>query len=467
MDNKTSARVSANRHRVLRKPKYENGVIIHNNTLMSIDSSCDKVVIPPNITRTQHKTLSQIKCLEISSIDLLEEFVDLPKKLILHEPNLFGFDDTDLFNISNASKINKTLKTLGLVGMEWMELDGNEHFTTKDGILYTKDMKSLIKCPRSRAGKIIIPDGVKYINREAFYYCKIEDVVLPDSIEAIGEQAFFSCRLLRHVDFGNGLKNIGNEAFARCYGLKSIDIPKSVRLIKHEAFYECNKLKDIILHDGIERIEDAAFCSCAAKKITLPDSLQYLGRYNFNKTNCVYLSHIPDGFMQAFAEEGWYTSTERQTTLELHMGEDVIYIPQSLGYNGRKEIGNILKKADKNVYWSTFLYANEGNARLYSALYTYLSGNRNQKLVEFLKIKEKEISKELLISGHIKELASFLQEGFASKETISELLDIVNNKELYDIHTEDISIAKAYIMQTARNIADKNPDEITNKLQLP
>ena len=463
MDEKTAKRISANRHRIPPKPKYENGVIIHNDTLMSIDYSCEKVIIPPNITRTQCGSVSQVKCLEISSIDLLEKFADLPKKLILHEPNLFGTDDTDLFNIGNAAKINKTLKTLGFAGIEWLELDGNEHFTTKDGILYTKDMKSLIRCPRSRTGKIIIPNGVRYINREAFYYCKIEDIVLPDSIEAIGEQAFYSCRLLKHADFGNGLKSIGNEAFSRCYSLNFVDIPESVKLIKHEAFYECDKLKDIGLHNGIERIEDAAFCSCAAEKITLPDSLQYLGKYNFNKTNCVYLSHIPNGFMQAFAEEGWYTNKERQTVLELHMGEDVIYIPQSLSYNGRNEIESMLKKANKDVYWSTFLYANEGNSKLYSALYTYLSGKQNQKLVEFLKIKEKDMSKELLISGHIKELSSFLQTGFVNKETFFELLDMIDNNKTYNIQTENISVVKAYIMQAISN----DNKEKTEKFQLP
>lgn len=44
-------------------------------------------------------------------------------------------------------------------------------------------------------GKVIIPDGVKEIWREAFVGCPVSSVTIPDSVKRIGKDAFAGCPL--------------------------------------------------------------------------------------------------------------------------------------------------------------------------------------------------------------------------------------------------------------------------------
>lgn len=53
---------------------------------------------------------------------------------------------------------------------------------------------------------VVIPEGVKIIDRHAFYGCmELESVVLPDSIEVVESMAFHFCKSLKTLTFGNNL----------------------------------------------------------------------------------------------------------------------------------------------------------------------------------------------------------------------------------------------------------------------
>ena len=77
--------------------------------------------------------------------------------------------------------------------------DNNKHFCTEDGILFSKDKKSLIRYPgRHEREKYVVPDGVKKIEENAFYKSKnLTSVVLPDTVEFIGKEAFDNTPLER------------------------------------------------------------------------------------------------------------------------------------------------------------------------------------------------------------------------------------------------------------------------------
>ena len=150
----------------------KDGVKMSGNTIVAIDVTKKKVTIPPYATNTEWKNLWGLECLEISSINLLAQFTHLPKKLILNDPNALKLDETDIFCRHNVNSVAKIQSVLGQDGMEWMELNGSKDYITKDGILYTKDMRSLLRCPAARAGEVVIPKGVKFINEKAFSHCE-------------------------------------------------------------------------------------------------------------------------------------------------------------------------------------------------------------------------------------------------------------------------------------------------------
>lgn len=83
----------------------------------------------------------------------------------------------------------------------------NAHYCTLDDVLFTKDMKTLVRYPAYKTNTAYtVPDGVETIFGEAFYGAKnLVSLTLPE-----------------------GLKTIGGKAFADCKNLKKIVIPESV-----------------------------------------------------------------------------------------------------------------------------------------------------------------------------------------------------------------------------------------------
>ena len=93
---------------------------------------------------------------------------------------------------------------------------GNSDYGTYNGILYAKDMSTLVACPGGYKGSVNLSGlGVKEIGVDSFYMCKnVTDVTLPNTVMTISSQAF------------------------RESGIQSITIPSSVTKIKDLAFYQ-------------------------------------------------------------------------------------------------------------------------------------------------------------------------------------------------------------------------------------
>ena len=128
--------------------------------------------------------------------------------------------------------------------------ESNPYFKSVDGVLYSKDGKTLICYPKAKPEKgdtINIPDGVTEIADNGFRYCFAGTVILPSSIEKIGEQAFQS-QFIKNISIPNKVKEIGNGAFDAC-GFTEITIPSSVTSIGINIFTSCPNLTNITFED--------------------------------------------------------------------------------------------------------------------------------------------------------------------------------------------------------------------------
>lgn len=191
--------------------------------------------------------------------------------------------------------------TAGNTSIENIDINPkNKYYTSIDGIVYTADKKTLIRCPVGKSGKVVIPDGVTTIGRLAFRSCKISEVVIPDSVTEIGISAFTESHI-QDFTLGKGMTYIGKYMFSTCKNIKHIHIPSHIKEIMSSAFSACNA-EDIVLDEGVERIGLNAFEVSTANdtKIILPSSVKMIGDGALrNIKNVTLTNKIPPGFFMS------------------------------------------------------------------------------------------------------------------------------------------------------------------------
>lgn len=139
----------------------------------------------------------------------------------------------------------------------------NRYFCSVNGVLYSKDMKTIILCPPSAIrGTFNIPNGVVEIYKFAFKNCKdITTILIPESIKRIGAMAFFLCTKLEYINLHDGIESIGEGAFSDCSALTNINIPAKITRIESETF-GCTGIRDVYIPENITYIAYWAFRDC-------------------------------------------------------------------------------------------------------------------------------------------------------------------------------------------------------------
>ena len=157
--------------------------------------------------------------------------------------------------------------------------ENNASYTAVDGVLYTKDMKTLLCVPKAYEGgkEFTVPATVEVISRSAFADCKFEKVALPEGLKRIESMAFLKAESLREIvsykvetvyaSLPEGLEFIGTDAFNYASGLTYLYIPASVKEIGAYSFTYCAGLDENGAKTGITEV-NTALSAEAFKKVT-------------------------------------------------------------------------------------------------------------------------------------------------------------------------------------------------------
>lgn len=152
-----------------------------------------------------------------------------------------------------------------------------------------------------------VPAGVKKIGSQAFSYCGLEEITfaensklttigfaafvnapiksieLPDSVETLEDSVFTGknyTSLLTNVKLSASLKTIGENCFAYT-PIKRVEFPEGLQSIGTNAFYYCNDLR----------------------WINIPESLETIGEYAFQKNSLVYTADGSDDISLSFGSK--------------------------------------------------------------------------------------------------------------------------------------------------------------------
>ena len=167
----------------------------------------------------------------------------------------------------------------------------NATFSSVDGVLYDKKVKTLIAFPAGLS-EVEIPSGVTAIGERAFSECDgIVSVTVPEGVTDIGAEAFKGCASLENVSLPDSLTGIGEGAFLDCPAIEKFVIPDSVKEITASSFEGCDKLSEVKLPSGLTAIRKDAFKNCVAlTAVDLPASVTVIGAYAF--ANCTALVEL-------------------------------------------------------------------------------------------------------------------------------------------------------------------------------
>jgi hypothetical protein len=122
------------------------------------------------------------------------------------------------------------------------------------------------------------------IGTNAFRDCNQLTKAVISNEGSIGDYAFFGCSLTESCSLGSEVTSILNHTFDGT-SLQEITIPSSVNEIGRGAFGNCSQIKHISLEYGVEQIADSAFFRCnSLEEIVIPNSTKTLSNYTF--ANC-------------------------------------------------------------------------------------------------------------------------------------------------------------------------------------
>lgn len=185
----------------------------------------ENIVLPEGLVHIGDRAFSG--CSKLTELGLPEGLTGIGSKIVV--------DCTRLEKI-NVPKGFLLLRDDLFIGCEALTeitvSDDDPNYKTIDGVVYSKDGKTLVRCPIAKA-----------------YEC----FTVPDGVEKIGSYAFSECKNIREVVIPEGVVNIGKCAFIHCDGLYQVTMPISIVRIEESAFCYCNSFEKILYQGNSEQ----------------------------------------------------------------------------------------------------------------------------------------------------------------------------------------------------------------------
>ena len=244
------------------------------------------VEIPSTVTSIGHFAFATLE--ELESLELPEGLTDIGERAFEY----CGFDEI---------YIPATVTNIGLGAFldcgNLSRIDvapENPAYTSNNGLLFSKDRKTLLCVPDKRSEKYVIPSGVTRIAECALMWCRdLPAVTIPATVSDIGSDAFCGCEALTEISIPHGVRNIGDETFLECQALASVTLPDIVTNIGSWAFDTCIELESLDIPPGVVSIGIEAFRYCPKlMNLTLSASVTSIGWLAFDESGLQTL-HVP------------------------------------------------------------------------------------------------------------------------------------------------------------------------------
>lgn len=233
----------------------------------------------------------------------------LPNTITSIESNCFGNSKqlvdlsipASVTSVSSSFVNNCSALTTLYVG------SGSSSYDALDGVLYTKDLKTLVRYPEGlTATSFSVRSGVTAIASHAFYNAKLTSISLPTTLQSIGSSTF-AYSSIKTLSLPASVTSVSTTSFSAMSALTQFTVAsgntafstdsralfdKNKTLLK--AYAQGNTSTTYTIPSTVTEIEyDAFWTNKYLKKITLPDNVTTIGGYAFASCSSLEEINIP------------------------------------------------------------------------------------------------------------------------------------------------------------------------------
>lgn len=391
------------------KQPFKNGVKMAGSILVDVDYDADEVILHDEenaiVKVADNVDLTKIKKLVIHNADSLKR-QNWPKNLVFAAGDKYVY-----YKLMQDLAHHRYIENL--------EIQSSK-YTIIDGIIYTSDLTTAIAgC--LNLDKVVIPEGVTIIEKEAFKDCMMTSLKLPDSLTTLRQAVFMDCEQLRTVELGRGVKRICRDAFAGCKSLKSIIIPPQ-----------------------IEEIERHAFCETPMTDIVLPEGTQLSGEPFGADLTHITAVNVDENLVYAIMASPVtlkHQKNNRAFALKADFAGKTAYLPKLIKSSQTEDF--VVKtmqfftcaQPEHQDFWQ---FAYSAKCQENTALLEYIdSGSEDAK--KYLKKNSRRIILRFIEEGDEELAVKFLKTGLVSKITLKDMLTMAEEKNMV--------LVKSYILE--------------------
>lgn len=435
-----------------RKLPDEYGVRMIGTILVDMNKGCRKFVIPEDTT----SIAGEMYTYSTSTID-----VRCSNEVFFRYSNvLFWMRDCNII-LNSRDHIDKSVFEK-LHGSNIIFNTENYEYTVIDNIIYTKDMKTIVKCNRTGEDnrKVVIPDTVTEIGDYAFVNnSEITELEIPGSVKKIGTCAFSNCVNLRSVKIENGVKELGNTCFVGLTALEELKLPGSVEVVDTV----CNiqgKNRYIEINEGTKKVKlwndhypylnNSFYASIKLPKTITGFSRNWrnelagirvavLDSENVPKNTLLAMMplHRPKpctfhfGFEEAIKNELYCIQTPKRR----------IFIPSDITEPQLARINDALNSTGSAIPANIFQYCKNTNQKLPMAFLEWQQA-RDDVTEKYLKRNRKKLVQALILAAMDEELARFLDTGIFQKKEMEDVYGMI-------AEADGMEMSKAYALNAS------------------
>ena len=435
-----------------RKLPDEYGVRMIGTMLIDMNKGCRKFVIPEDTT----SIAGEVYIYSTSTID-----VRCSNEVFFRYSNvLFWMRDCNII-LNGRDHIDKSVFEK-LHGSNIIFNTENYEYTVIDNIIYTKDMKTIVKCNRTGEDnrKVVIPDTVTEIGDYVFANnSEITELEIPGSVKKIGTCAFSNCVNLRSVKIENGVKELGNTCFVGLTALEELKLPGSVEVVDTV----CNiqgKNRYIEIKEGTKKVKlwnnpypdlnNSFYAS-----IKLPKTITGFSRNGRNELAGIRVAvldseNVPKntllammplhrakpckfhfGFEEAIKNELYCIQTPKRR----------IFIPSDITEPQLARINDALNSTGSAIPANIFQYCKNTNQKLPMAFLEWQQA-RDDVTEKYLKRNRKKLIQALILADMDEELARFLDTGIFQKKEMEDVYGMI-------AEADGMEMSKAYALNAS------------------